>query len=350
MNKPLPYTPFSTRLSRSAKETEIRLRNIFSGPKKRPPVLFLVLMFSVCIFCGNLVSCQVRDKDSTSSSAPPSGSVDQDQGQYLNAMIAAFERDYDPYRPFYLPEEAPDAPQEGSRRLDSVNPAGESTLDGQRYGLYEVWRSNYYTKNGVTQWRQEEHPATLLFLLDSDSSPALVKDCIDFSTEGRDTDEIIRQAVWNLYDLEICLFQDGASAPVGPPCSLKNSCLGSLIQDETQQADGEPVYQPGDYWSEIAGDGFSALTYYSALDNTDVLYRLETTRTDLSTPRGIRVGSTREEVLAAYPDISDEQNWTWAYPDDYLHYSSDENGLGPNLYFFFEDNVVYMIQIVNLFN
>ncbi|MEY8403015.1 hypothetical protein AALA54_06725 [Oscillospiraceae bacterium 44-34] len=55
-------------------------------------------------------------------------------------------------------------------------------------------------------------------------------------------------------------------------------------------------------------------------------------------------------MLAAYPDISDEQNWTWAYPDDYLHYSSDENGLGPNLYFFFEDNVVYMIQIVNLFN
>lgn len=57
MNKPLPYTPFSTRLSGSAKETEIRLRNIFSGPKKRPPVLFLVLMFSACIFCGNLVSC-----------------------------------------------------------------------------------------------------------------------------------------------------------------------------------------------------------------------------------------------------------------------------------------------------
>ena len=75
MNKPLPYTPFSTRLSGSAKETEIRLRNIFSGPKKRPPVLFLVLIFSACIFCGNLVSCQVRDKDSTSSSAPPSGSA-----------------------------------------------------------------------------------------------------------------------------------------------------------------------------------------------------------------------------------------------------------------------------------
>jgi hypothetical protein len=63
MNNKMPRTPFSTRLSRSAKETEIRIRNIFSGPKKRPPLLFLVLMFSVCIFCGNLVSCQVKETE-----------------------------------------------------------------------------------------------------------------------------------------------------------------------------------------------------------------------------------------------------------------------------------------------
>ena len=63
MNNKIPHTPFSTPLSGSARETEIRLRNIFSGPKKRPPALFLVLMFSVCIFCGNLVSCQVKEAE-----------------------------------------------------------------------------------------------------------------------------------------------------------------------------------------------------------------------------------------------------------------------------------------------
>ena len=61
MNEKMPRTPLSTPLSGSAKETEIRIRNIMSGPKKRPPALFLVLMFSVCIFCGNLVSCQVKE-------------------------------------------------------------------------------------------------------------------------------------------------------------------------------------------------------------------------------------------------------------------------------------------------
>ena len=77
MNEKIPYTPFATCLSGSAKETELRLRNIFSGPKKRPPVLFLALMFSMCILCGNLVSCQnagaeVPDIPDSSTSIPES--------------------------------------------------------------------------------------------------------------------------------------------------------------------------------------------------------------------------------------------------------------------------------------
>ena len=60
MNNKMPRTPFSTGLSGSARETEIRLRNIFAGPKKRPPLPFLILMFAIAIFCGNLVSCRQR--------------------------------------------------------------------------------------------------------------------------------------------------------------------------------------------------------------------------------------------------------------------------------------------------
>ena len=43
MQNKMPRTPFSTGLSKSARETELRIRNIFSGPKRRPPVLFLPL-------------------------------------------------------------------------------------------------------------------------------------------------------------------------------------------------------------------------------------------------------------------------------------------------------------------
>ena len=56
----LPRSPFSTRLSGSAKETELRIRSIFQWKKKRPPVWLMVLMAAVCLSCGSLVSCQQR--------------------------------------------------------------------------------------------------------------------------------------------------------------------------------------------------------------------------------------------------------------------------------------------------
>ena len=63
MKKTMPRTPFSTPLSGSARETEIRLKNIFSGPKKRPPALFLALMCAACLLCGNLVSCNEAEAE-----------------------------------------------------------------------------------------------------------------------------------------------------------------------------------------------------------------------------------------------------------------------------------------------
>ena len=73
MNEKIPYTPLATRLSGSAKETEIRLKNIFSGPKKRPPALFLALVFAVCLLCGNLVSCQ--EAEVPDAPAPETGDL-----------------------------------------------------------------------------------------------------------------------------------------------------------------------------------------------------------------------------------------------------------------------------------
>ncbi len=59
MSEKLPRTPLSTPLSGSARETERRIRGIFSGPKKRPPILLLALMCAACLLCGNLVSCRI---------------------------------------------------------------------------------------------------------------------------------------------------------------------------------------------------------------------------------------------------------------------------------------------------
>lgn len=54
-------TPVSTCLSGSAKEAELRIRNIFQWKKKRPPMVLFVLTAVAVLFCCGLVSCQEQE-------------------------------------------------------------------------------------------------------------------------------------------------------------------------------------------------------------------------------------------------------------------------------------------------
>ncbi|MGM9606938.1 MAG: XAC2610-related protein [Oscillospiraceae bacterium] len=58
MSHQLPRSPFATRLSGSARETELRLRNIFQWKKQRPPVVLIILTALTVLLCCGLVSCQ----------------------------------------------------------------------------------------------------------------------------------------------------------------------------------------------------------------------------------------------------------------------------------------------------
>jgi len=583
MNQQMPRTPFSTHLSGSARETEIRLRNIFAGPKKRPPLPFLILMFAIAIFCGNLVSCRQRppepslvmetqyyDRNDNYIEIPalalPAGQeneavdaintalndlrgeyaqLDSRTGtdawenqclfypsttdRYLNLLFfrSQFTTDlntghvfslvydkkegtlvstgdalalaglnekglldqvaeqmepemnpegqgyqialhnltlegfrikadgqpvfyltgrmddvddavldavsgadqlfiwedravtvYDQYSlnaplvpaeetdrldpplwnqwyfageepvggfvdrsspdalnfdtrlnemaleylraaynaTVYLAADAPDTPQDRNFRLDSVNLLGTDTLEGELLGLYQINYSGVSAQSsGALEWSAWS-PAYLVARMYEDGSPAEFLVHFDYYREGMASGDAIRQAVWRLMDLEVCLYRDGFTTPVGLG-SWTDSMFPDFEPETSVFKEGEPIYQPGDYWENWSVDGggdaggVSALRYYSADSGSFFLKRLETGRTDMVTPRGIRVGATREEVLAAYPGLlSDEKDWTWAYPDDYLWYCDDVNGIGPHLYFYFVNDVVYMIQMVDLFN
>ena len=583
MNQQMPRTPFSTHLSGSARETEIRLRNIFAGPKKRPPLPFLILMFAIAIFCGNLVSCRQRPpepsllmetqyydsygnyveipvlalpagqeneaveaintalndlrgeyaqldsrtgtdawenqclfypsttdrylnllffrsqfttdlntghvfslvydrKEGTLVSAgdalalaglnekalldqvteqmepemnpegqgyqialhrltlegfrikadgqpvfyltgrmddvddaaldavsgadqlfiweaqavtvydqyslnaplvpaeetdrldpplwnqwyfageePVGGFVDRSSPDALNFDTRLNEMALEYLRAaynatVYLAADAPDTPQNRNFRLDSVNLLGTDTLEGELLGLYQINYSGVSAQSsGALEWSAWS-PAYLVARMYEDGSPAEFLVHFDYYREGMASGDAIRQAVWRLMDLEVCLYRDGFTTPVGLG-SWTDSMFPDFEPETSVFKEGEPIYQPGDYWENWSVDGggdaggVSALRYYSADSGSFSLNRMETGRADMVTPRGIRVGATREEVLAAYPGLlSDEKDWTWAYPDDYLWYCDDVNGIGPHLYFYFVNDVVYMIQMVDLFN
>ena len=65
MTRPCPYTPLSPPLSGSARQAEARIRNLFQGPKRRPPVWLMALTLLLIFSCGGLVTCR------TAASPPP---------------------------------------------------------------------------------------------------------------------------------------------------------------------------------------------------------------------------------------------------------------------------------------
>ena len=102
-------------------------------------------------------------------------------------------------------------------------------------------------------------------------------------------------------------------------------------------------------------EGFTALRYYHASEGYWTVHSLETTRTDLHTYRGIRVGDSRSSVQALYPNLRDEDYWHLydSAEEDFLWCCAgpdDPNGFGPALLFFFEDDRVSRIVLYNMFD
>ena len=61
MSNRIPNTPFATRLSGSAKETQLRIRSIFQWKKKRLPVWLFAFIAVVIFGCIGLVSCREKE-------------------------------------------------------------------------------------------------------------------------------------------------------------------------------------------------------------------------------------------------------------------------------------------------
>ena len=171
MKNKMPRTPFSTPLSGSVKETEMRIRNIMSGPKKRPPLPFLILVFSLCVFCGNIVSCQVAETDtpaaqdsSASVSAPPDTSEEQPwvPVELKTGMLQYIGQTSDWFYENYSPSEKEMAV------LDNL-PGAE--LPWEAVEVYYAMRRDYWRDTLLPVAYDEGEDVTVYFVVNPDSMP-----------------------------------------------------------------------------------------------------------------------------------------------------------------------------------
>ena len=176
---------------------------------------------------------------------------------------------------------------------------------------------------------------------------------------GDSIEHMILEESYDVSDWDVALRHDDNPYPHPLALGKWNANVLRFVEGEptVEILDGwEPVYQEGDYWDRWSLDGLSVLRYYNSAEDTYRNNTIELTRDDFATERDIRVGSSRDEVMAAYPEAV-ENNYWGRYPDDLplCWYADPEADLGPDILgpailFFFENDKVSKIILNDMFN
>lgn len=251
----------------------------------------------------------------------------------------------------YFADGQPAEPQEGDFRIDHLEYAGEHLLY-ETFGVaYEMQSSRYwFTRSdsddeGSYDWHEGEPAYVVLSRSGNDDSWQGVIGQTDYIDPDRTIEEIIIQVAYGIWDIEVSISFDGYPQHVG---------IGSgaipLNEDPTRthMSNYEPIHNDGDAWWLFEYRDLSALCYYNADEDLYKISSLETTRDDVETYRGIRIGASRAEVLAAYPEINDTSYW--GFEGDYLWYGNSEHGFGAAMLFYFADDTVATIHLIDMFN
>lgn len=292
---------------------------------------------------------------------------EQLDGAFYALLLDWYDGQYPNDRWYFLADQ-PDTPREGDLRMGPIHYGGGMRLNETIGEVYTVEMARY--ENGQF-WALPAPNTLVLSRSGQDGSLQQVLGALAHDTSGMTVEDIVLNVALGLLDAEVALWRDGWDTPIGPGMDLSFSCLDTGSW-ETEQLEGyEPIYNPGDYWYRVSANypvgSFTALCYHSAADNTDSVYTLDASMSDLTTYAGIRVGASRAEVLEAYPQALTGDYWG-QYPEEpdllaYLPWSGHDpeqisdlsqlefyQGLGPAILFFFDGDTVERIVLTNMFN
>lgn len=249
------------------------------------------------------------------------------------------------YSQIYFPgEAAPEVLPENAVAIESIVYGDEMADGATRSIAYEVTFRAYYTEGASDYLVLQRDGADGSFLRLLGQYPAHT---------GKSARDAAFQETFGLMDADASLLYDNASAPVGLGDWREPSYLVQGGEPAVEILEnGEPIYNPGDYWDRWSVDGFTALRYYHASEDRWTVQSIETTRTDLRTYRGIQVGDSRSMVQNLYPELRDGDYWHLydSAEEDFLWYCDNSMDLGPALLFFFENDQVSRIVLYDMFD
>lgn len=336
-----PYSPFSTDLSSSAKLIEGRVKNILRGEHRRPAIWIMAAMILLIAGSGMIVHCF-------------SGSVEnQIREPEEDIFLSYYSQDYGV--PVYTQANQPEQAQESDVRLEQVRFLGTADLGDTLGAAYEVTKSMYGQQNDSSGWVTME-PGIEVLTWTHGGAFIEVLGAPNFPTDGLTIEQVIQQVAWGLLDWEVSLWREGYGRPIGIGTDVTqfegfpDETWGTTVLEDY----AAPIYRPGDHYViQGLGDNLVVNSYYEAADNRYSANHITCLRPDLRTTRGIHVGSSRESVREAYPEIREDPFWDWG-EGDYLWYApwNMPGDLGPAVLFLFQlqGNVSEEVQAIVLVN
>lgn len=221
-----------------------------------------------------------------------------------------------------------------------------------RFPAYEAEVQVYafeYEYPGISQPISDQY---LFFISDPSGEIVSLKEVAGLY--GKTLEQRANEVFWRVGDIEFTIQRDGYPGYYGlggPGLGLAEANMGDPAEEIF--SDWEPIYSEGSYYGKITLEDLEYTYYYNFdVGNLDPAFgkfiiMLSTTRTDVKTYRGAYVGMTRDDLQALYPEANSEQ--IWSFEGDYLWYGN-EMGIGYLIFFYFEDDVIEHIELINMFD
>ncbi|MDX9917614.1 MAG: hypothetical protein RBT15_06295 [Gudongella sp.] len=322
--------------------------------KTRNLVIFVSIIFFVVLFTGCRKNVQVEPPTDSHVETPQDEPIEEISPEVFELVLAYLQDTRSFLGNVYYSDDQPEIPEEGDMRIDSLTYAGEKTLYETIGVAFELNYSVYWftrdpeSLEKIYDWHQNVPQYVVLSRSGYDDTWDRVLGESYYLDPDRKIDDTILEVAYGLMDIDVSISFDGYPQLLGP-----GSTNIPLNEESTIDilSDYEPIYNDGDSWVRKNYDGLTLLCYRYALDNIDTVSSMETTRSDVQTNRGIRIGMTRNDVFAAYPEINSTSYW--GYEGDYLWYCRNDEGLegfGASLLFWFEDDIIVKMSLINMFD
>lgn len=312
------------------KKSKLTNKNILRKLDPKLLVLALGLVFLLALAaCGN---GQTNGEDEISATG-------------LDMISQMLEVEIPYANNIYPASQEPSEPQHEDVRIDKLNQLGQVKLGESLASAFLLETSIFYED---TAWESFVEAHVVLERTAGDHDWLAVLGVSYDLRSDKSVEAIVFEAAYDLLDIDVAVKFDNRPEYVG--IGSKYFFLNEDYEKEYHY-DLEPVFNDGDYWLSYSFDGMTALLYHNEFEFHNRINRLEITRPDCQTYRGIRLGSTREEVYSAYPGITDANYWDLV--GDYLWYDKGldnySGGFDPVLLFWFTDEKVSKIDLFNIF-